>query len=83
MSNDNETTSKLERDKLMACQANQKPAAQVELKVNGAKIELNNFVENFISQTVVGMICSLQGVSDIEAIDLKISKAHFNLKRNA
>jgi len=35
------------------------------------------FVENFISQTAIGMVKSLQGVGDIETFDLRISK---NLK---
>ena len=58
----------------MVCEADQKPVAQVELKVNGKETELNNFVENFIAQTVIGMVNSLRGVSGIETIDLKVSK---------
>jgi hypothetical protein len=46
----------------------------VDLTVNGKEIELNNFVESFISQTVMGMVKSLRGIDSIEAIDLKISK---------
>jgi hypothetical protein len=58
------------------CEANQESAFEVVLKVNGQAIELNDFVDNFISQTVAGMIKSLRGVGDIDAIDLKIlSKA--------
>jgi hypothetical protein len=56
------------------CEANQESAFKVELKVNGKTIELNNFVDNFISQTVAGMVKSLRGVGDIEDIDLKISR---------
>ncbi len=56
------------------CESNQKPVARVELKVNGKETELNNFVENFISQTVIGMVSSLQGVGDIKTINLQISK---------
>ena len=59
---------------LMVCETNQKPAARVELKINGKEIELNNFVESFIAQTVIGMVKSLRGVGDIETIDLKVSK---------
>ncbi len=58
----------------MVCEVNQKPTARVELKVNGKETELNNFVENFIAQTVIGMVNSLRGVSGIETIDLKVSK---------
>ena len=57
----------------MACETNQKPIVRAELKVNGNEIKLNNFVENFISQTVIGMVKSLRGVSDIETIGLKVS----------
>ena len=57
----------------MACETNQKLTARAELKVNGNEIKLNNFVENFISQTVIGMVKSLRGVSDIETISLKVS----------
>jgi len=32
------------------------------------------FVKSFISQTVIGMVKSLQGVGDIETVDLRISK---------
>ncbi len=53
---------------------NQKPAANAELAVNGEKVKLNNFVQGFISQTLIGMIKSLRGVGDIETIELKISK---------
>ena len=58
----------------MVCEANQKPTARVELKVNGKEIELNNFTQNFISQTVIGMVESLRGVGHVETINLKISK---------
>jgi len=44
------------------------------LKVNGKEIKLNNFVENFISQTVIGMVKSLRGVGDVESINLRVSK---------
>ncbi len=58
----------------MVHDANQKPAANAELTVNGEKVELNNFVQGFISQTLIGMVKSLRGVGSIETIELKISK---------
>ena len=58
----------------MQCDPNQKSTANTDLKVNGEKIELNDFVENFISQTVIGMVKALRGIGDIETIDLKVSK---------
>ena len=57
----------------MACDPDQKPTANADLTVNGKKIELNRFVESFISQTVIGMSKPLRGVDNIETIDLKIS----------
>ena len=57
----------------MTCESNQKPVANAELTINGKKIELNSFVESFISQTIIGMVKSLRGVDNIETIDLKIS----------
>ncbi len=58
----------------MACNSNQEPIVSAQLRINGAEIELNNFVKNCISQTVIGMVTSLRGVSNIETIELKISK---------
>ncbi len=74
MSDNSGNSSAIEGEKLMVCEADQKPAAQVELKVNGKEIELNNFVENFIAQTVIGMVRSLRGVSDIDTVNLQVSK---------
>ena len=58
----------------MVCEPDQKPAAHAELEVNGKEIELNNFVENFISHTVIGMVKSLRGIGDVETISLKVSR---------
>ncbi|HEW79496.1 MAG TPA: hypothetical protein ENH34_06015 [Phycisphaerales bacterium] len=63
-----------EEERLVSCEVNQKPVARTELKVDGKEIELNSFVQNFICQTVIGMVKSLRGVDNIETIDLKISK---------
>ena len=58
----------------MVCDSNQNPVTNADLTINGKKIELNSFVESFISQAVIGMVKSLRGVDNIETIDLKISK---------
>lgn len=58
----------------MVCDVNQKPAVNVDLTINGEKVDLNNFVQGFISETVIGMVRSLRGVGDIETIELKVSK---------
>ena len=57
----------------MACESNQKRTVEVELKINGEDIELNNFVENIVSGVVIAMAKSLRGVGDINTIDLKIN----------
>jgi len=58
----------------VACEPNQESVANVELKINGDAVELNDFVTNFIAETVAGMVKSLRGVSDIETVELKIVK---------
>jgi hypothetical protein len=58
----------------MPCEPNEEPTAHVELKVNGRDIELNDFVESFISLTVIGMVKSLRGITDIQTVSLKISR---------
>jgi hypothetical protein len=56
------------------CESNQEMTSRVELKVNGKKIKLNKFVKNFITESLIGMIKSLRGVSEIETISLEISR---------
>jgi hypothetical protein len=58
----------------MECQSCPKSDFTAELEVNGQKIKTNPFVEAFISNTVIGMLQSLNGVETIESIDLKICK---------
>ena len=58
---------------VMSCEPTKKPVFQANLEVNGGEVELNNFVEEFISQSVTGMVNSLRGVGEIETLSLKIS----------
>lgn len=58
----------------MVFDTNSKSAPHVELKVNGNEVKLNNFVKKFITHTIIGMVSSLRGVSDISTISLKLSK---------
>ena len=58
----------------MACERDRKPALKTELKVNGQDIELNNFVQGFMGQAVIGMLKSLKGVADVQTVTLSISK---------
>jgi hypothetical protein len=58
----------------MADKAHSDSIFDVELKVNGEKIGLNNFVTSFILETVLGMVKSLRGVDKVESLQLEISK---------
>lgn len=58
----------------MVCEPDQEPTLQTDLTVNGKKIELNDFVQGFIGRAIIGMLASLRGVSDIQTVNLEISK---------
>ena len=58
----------------MPCDANQTSVSNADLTINGKKIELNSFVEDFLSQAIIGMLKSLRGVDNIETINVKIQK---------
>ena len=58
----------------MACDANNNPVANVELTINGNNVELNRFLQNFIAETLMGMVKSLRDVKEAETIELKITK---------
>ena len=58
----------------MTCESGQESALETELIVNGLKVELNSFVQNFIGRAVVGMLTSLRGVSDVQSVSLNISR---------
>ena len=45
----------------------------ISLKVNGKNIPLTEFPEEFIQNTLVGMVSSLKGVEEIETIELFIT----------
>ena len=58
----------------MECKSKHESNFIAELEVNGQKIDLNTFVESFISQAIIGMLKSLRGVDEVEAIEIKINK---------
>ena len=58
----------------MACEPESESTAKVELKINGEEVALNDFVQEFVAQTLIGMVKSLRGVGEIRTIDLKISR---------
>jgi hypothetical protein len=45
---------------------------EVSLLVNGQPITLDYFVQGFIDHTVGGMLSSLEGVGDIQRVELSI-----------
>jgi len=47
---------------------------QVSLLVNGAAIDVDNFVSGFIDHTVDGMLRALRGVGEIGELDLAIEQ---------
>ena len=58
----------------MVCEQDPKPALVAELAVNGQKIELTSFIQDFIGRAVVGMVTSLKGVTDVQKVTLNISR---------
>ncbi|MDT8301367.1 MAG: hypothetical protein RQ760_07765 [Sedimentisphaerales bacterium] len=58
----------------MVCERDQEPTLRTDLTVNGQKIELNSFVQNFMGGAIIGMLASLRGVGDIQSVSLEISK---------
>ncbi len=58
----------------MECESKHESGFNAELEVNGQTIELNSFVEDFLSQAIIGMLKSLRGVDDIETVNVKIQK---------
>lgn len=58
----------------MECESKHESDFNAELEVNGETIDLNSFVEGFLSETIIGMLKSLRGVDEIETITVKIQK---------
>ena len=46
----------------------------VLLKVNGEYVKVGKFVEDFIKNTIYGMVSSLKGVGEIEEVELNFVK---------
>ena len=45
----------------------------VKLNVNGSEVPLSEFPEQFIENTILGMIKSLKGVDEIKTVDISIT----------
>ena len=46
---------------------------RVSLSVNEAPIEIDYFVQGFIDHTVAGMVSSLEGIGEINNIEVKVN----------
>ena len=62
----------------MECNSEKQYNFIAEVEVNGQKVDLNSFVQGFISQSVIGMLKSLRGVDVVETVNLKISREDKN-----
>ena len=47
---------------------------KTELEVNNVSIELNPFVDEFLTRTVVGAVSSLKGAENIQGLDLYLER---------
>ncbi len=46
--------------------------SDISIKVNGKNVPLTEFPEEFIANTIKGMLSSLKGVDEIEDVEIKI-----------
>ena len=58
----------------MTCPSDQRSQPQLELEVNGRDVELNDFVQSFIVETILGMLRSLRGVDEVRSVTLTITR---------
>ena len=58
----------------MVCEDGKESKFQAQLEVNGKEIDLNDFVTDFIAETVIGMLQPLRGVSGVDSINLSIKR---------
>lgn len=57
------------------CEPEQNATSSVKLKINGKSVKLNGFVQNFIAETLLGMVKPLRGVGSVRTLSLNISKS--------
>ncbi|MGQ9545754.1 MAG: hypothetical protein ACUVTR_01115 [Dehalococcoidia bacterium] len=53
-----------------------------QLVVNKASVELNPFVEEFLTRTVVGAVSSLKGAETIQALEVYLERGELRLVVN-
>ena len=47
---------------------------KTELEINNVSVELNPFVEEFLTRTVVGAVSSLKGAGNIQGLELYLER---------
>ena len=55
---------------------------RAKLEINNVSVELNPFVEEFLTRTVVGAVSSLKGAEDIENLELYLEQKDAKLVVN-
>ena len=58
----------------MTCPSNQRSQPKLELTVNGRDVAVNDFVQSFIVETILGMLRSLRGVDEVRSVTLTITR---------
>jgi len=56
---------------------------KASLRVNGLPVELNPFVEEFLTRTVTGAVSSLKGAEDIQSLELCIEQGEVSIIVNS
>lgn len=52
----------------------EQPKEKIELFVNNAFVPLNLFVKDFVTKTLVGMVSSLKGISDVKSLRVSLRR---------
>ncbi len=60
----------------------EKESYAVTLAVNGAALELNRFIADFIARVSAGMLLSLKGVKDIQSAEIELCGGGVKAKVN-
>jgi hypothetical protein len=55
---------------------------KAELEINNVSVELNPFVEEFLTRTVVGAVSSLKGAANIQDLELYLERGDVKLVVN-
>ena len=55
---------------------------KAELEINNVSVELNPFVEEFLTRTVVGAVSSLKGAENIRDLELYLERGDVKLAVN-